>query len=380
VRKDTSRVPPYPAVAMKVREMVRREDFRPEELVRLVVSDPALTADVLRCANTVFGGGAQITSLALAISRMGAKQLASLPVLTDVVAEAPRPGPLASLRRRSWQRSFLCASLARDLARSRGLRAEEAFACGLLHDIGEVIALACIEDLVARGEDAVPLPAAEWQAIVDRYHVELGLAMAVHWGLPPLISDVISLHHSVDLAGAEDPALVEVVAACDEVVALAEDRPGVSPADLGVVSLLTARECDLLAASLETLPPLIAALEATPQEDGPTLVAPTDPGPAWRAPARPDFKVVVRVHQKETEYEPVGIAHNNVMVTGSQPVPENLLLQLKLSCRPTPLTCWGQAKFCWPEGNGFTTLLQPFALDPAGQMLWKDLVAQTMAA
>jgi hypothetical protein len=64
------------------------------------------------------------------------------------------------------------------------------------------------------------------------------------------------------------------------------------------------------------------------------------------------------------------------MVSGPAALPENVLMQLDLGCKP-PLTCWATAKLAWPENGGHTVLLQPFALNGNAQGIWKELVRST---
>ena len=52
VARDAVEIPPYPAVAMKIERLVGGGDFGLDELARLVASDQALAADVLRCGNS----------------------------------------------------------------------------------------------------------------------------------------------------------------------------------------------------------------------------------------------------------------------------------------------------------------------------------------
>src|SRR6266540_1684124 len=79
VSRGAVKIPPYPAVAMKVEQLVRRQDFGLGELTKLVASDQALAADALRLANSAFySRGTPITSLNAAIGRIGAKEVSRL--------------------------------------------------------------------------------------------------------------------------------------------------------------------------------------------------------------------------------------------------------------------------------------------------------------
>ncbi len=90
------------------------------------------------------------------------------------------------------------------------------------------------------------------------------------------------------------------------------------------------------------------------------------------------FPVTLTMGREVRQYQAMGIATSNLMVTGGAPLPENVLMELKLGSTP-PLTCWATAKLSWPEGEGHTVLLQPFALNGTSQGIWKELVRSTTA-
>ncbi|HET7753647.1 MAG TPA: HDOD domain-containing protein [Anaeromyxobacteraceae bacterium] len=265
VSRQAVKVPPYPAVAMRVQELVRRDDYGLDELARLVESDQALAADALRVANSAFySRGAPITTLPQAIGRIGAQDVGRLAMASGLGAHARAPGPLAALKRHVWLESLAAAALCQELARKRGLPVEEAFVCGLLHDFGKVLTVACIEEIVeSRCVMVEPLPIDSWLEVVDRYHVELGVVLAARWELPPIVADVVSLHHvgAGAVLGAAEPRLVELVAAADEVVKLLTDGASISPDDLAAIPRLTDAERDLVARTLERLPGFIDSFE-----------------------------------------------------------------------------------------------------------------------
>ncbi|HTY20306.1 MAG TPA: HDOD domain-containing protein, partial [Geobacteraceae bacterium] len=48
------RLPSPPAIAIKILDMVRRDDFSFKELAQIIESDPALVAKILRVANSPY--------------------------------------------------------------------------------------------------------------------------------------------------------------------------------------------------------------------------------------------------------------------------------------------------------------------------------------
>ena len=386
VSRDAVTVPPYPAVAMRVQDLVRREDFGLDDLARLVQSDQALAADALRVANSAFYlRGSPVATLPQAIARIGAHEVARLAVASGLGAHARAPGPLAALKRRVWLESLAAAGLCQELAKKRGLPVEEAFVCGLLHDFGKVITISCIEEILdRRGDRAEPWPLECWLEVVDRYHVELGVVLAARWDLPAIVSDVVSLHHAEPgaVAAAAEPRLVQLVVAADDVVKLLEDRTWVTPDDLAHVALLAPPERDLVARVLDRLPGFIASFEgaaAALPEAGSRLIH-ADATAELGGPVPIDHPVRVTVNRQPLDGRAIGIAQKNLLIRAATPPPENLLLELKMESDP-PLTCWATAKLSWPDGRGeHAVLLQPFALDGAAHGVWRALLQPGAAA
>lgn len=381
VSRGAVKVPPYPAVAMKVEQLVRRQDFGLDELTKLVASDQALAADALRCANAAFySRGAPVTALNGAISRIGSKEVVRLALASGLGVHARRAGPLAVLKRRVWLEALSSAALAQELARKRGLAPEEAFVCGLLHDFGKMIVISCVEEILEarRGERGRSLEG--WMETVERYHVELGLVLAARWQLPQIVSDVVSLHHQEEPTGAADPRLLEVVAAADEVVGLLRDHCWLTPQELGVVAALSGQECELVARVLDRLPSFIASFEggASAPSPDPGLVEPKGRDQFAAGPKSVGFPVTVTFSREVRRYKAKSIGMSNLTVNGVTPLPENVLMEVSLGSTP-PLTCWATAKLSWPEESGHTVLVQPFALNGASQEIWKALARQVPA-
>jgi hypothetical protein len=197
--------------------------------------------------------------------------------------------------------------------------------------------------------------------------------------VPQLVSDVVSLHHGDDPAGAVEPRLVELVQVTDEVVRLLTDRASVGADELGAISALSAAECEVVTRVLEKLPPFIASFESgVASELEPSAIEPESAEHFMSGPTPVSFSVTVAVNRDVREYQAMGIATSNLMVSGKGPLPENVLMELKLGSSP-PFSCWATAKLSWPEGDGYTVLLQPFALNGATQTIWKELVRATTA-
>lgn len=378
VSKQKVKVPPYPAVAFRIEALVRGANYGLDDLAKLVSSDQVLAADVLRCANSaLYARGAPVASVKQAVGRIGAKDVARLALASGLGAHALASGRLSSVRRRVWLDALASALLAQDLARARKLPPDVAFAAGLLHDFGKVVVVACIEELLQNRTDVAPKLEEEWVALMDRYHVELGMVMAARWDLPPVIADAISLHHSPETTVASDPQIVKTVRIVDEVIGLLASHTRLGVEELGAIEELTIHERETLVRTVESLPGFIAAFENSDvwKGEGRAALVASPPPPPRSAPPIKQYPVVLKLGEREYSYQLLGIGATHCMVTGKNAVPENLLMELKVACEP-PVRGYASVKLAWPEQGGWTLLVQPFGLTEGAQSRWKLLGAE----
>jgi putative nucleotidyltransferase with HDIG domain len=89
------------------------------------------------------------------------------------------------------------AYLAWLLADASGGARDEAFVCGLLHDIGKLL----IQQLAHRPHSGIKKPSASEVSIVmaDR-HADLGGQLLKSWHLPAPLYDAVTFHHAPDRA------------------------------------------------------------------------------------------------------------------------------------------------------------------------------------
>ena len=379
VSRGAVKIPPYPAVAFRIEALLRTGDYGVDDLARLVSSDQVLAADVIRCANSaVYSRGTAATSVKQAVSRIGAKDVARLALASGLGGHATAPGRLASLRRQAWLDALASALLCQALASKRKIAPDVAFAAGLLHDFGRVVAIACIEEIITqtRGEGLEARPEQDWVDVVNRYHLELGVVMAARWDLPQVLADAVSLHHG-DWSSAAEPQVVEVVAASDEIVALLAERVALPEEDLGLASLVASGEHDAVLSALSGLPAFVASFE-TPEAwkaGGAESLVAAKPPDRQAGPPPPAYAVTLTLGGREHAYRILGIATTHLMVSGATPVPENMLLSMKVGCEP-PLEGFASVKLAWPEGDAHTLLVQPYALAGDSLSRWKSLVAE----
>ena len=135
------RIPQLPQILLRVEAALENPEVGGEELVRVILDDPALTAQVLKIANSTFYNprGSKITTISRAIVILGFDNIRRL-VLGLSVSRMFTLLPRWSVYRRLWRHSLATALLARGLARVDAYKeTEAAFVGGLLHDVGTAV-------------------------------------------------------------------------------------------------------------------------------------------------------------------------------------------------------------------------------------------------
>jgi HD-like signal output (HDOD) protein len=164
------------------------------DLARVIATEPSLAATVLRVANSAYyEQPAGSTSVEHAIASLGAREVESLALTASITALLPN-GTVVP-RHDFWRFSICVATLAGAVAEASGERPAQAFAAGLLHEVG-LLAL----DLYSPQElrvavalqryDARPLQDRERQ-VFGFTDADLGAALARRWSLPEQFVEAI---------------------------------------------------------------------------------------------------------------------------------------------------------------------------------------------
>ncbi|MHC4375153.1 MAG: sensor domain-containing diguanylate cyclase [Planctomycetota bacterium] len=191
--RSVKNLPTPPAVAMQVLELTRDDDCRMDQLVDVLQSDPVLTAQLMRLANSsLFPGKSEVTNVGQASMKLGFRQLRTMSLSMSLLDEA-EGGSRSQFPHELYQRYSLCWSIgAQTIGDRMGLEASELFLGGLLAPMGHMILAACYPELYgrllveARGE--LPLEAREYDLLGS--DAPLACAMLLEsWELPNSICE-----------------------------------------------------------------------------------------------------------------------------------------------------------------------------------------------
>jgi HD-like signal output (HDOD) protein len=177
-----------PEVVIRVNELIDSDEATNAELERVILNDPALTAKLLKFANSsYFGLSGKVDTVLRAISIIGHKELRNLAIASSVTATFKDiPSNLVNMDT-FWYHSVTCGVTARLLASSVDSR-ERFFIAGLLHSVGRLVLFsqypkesAKVLSCMSQGEDAAIN--AERKAF-GFTHAQLGAELLRQWRLP----------------------------------------------------------------------------------------------------------------------------------------------------------------------------------------------------
>jgi len=202
-----SDLPTIPVVAMKVMQLIENENATAEELAKVVASDPAVAARVLKISNSSFYGcQRQIQTLSHAIVVLGFGTLKSL-VVAASVKQVYQPYGLTE--KMLWEHSFGAGLAARMIAaETRLVSDEEAFLGGLFHDIGKIIMNTMnreqFQEVMQKCyNDGITFEDAERQ-VYSYTHSEVGGLVIKKWNFPDMLMQAVLNHHSFAFTDEDD--------------------------------------------------------------------------------------------------------------------------------------------------------------------------------
>ncbi|KAA8739556.1 response regulator [Pseudomonas koreensis] len=160
-----------------------------EEEIR---TDPQITAVLIAAANSAAQHhGAAVQTLAQALHRLGTGQSMNLILGLALKRSARLSDPcLADYAERYWGLSLHTAEYARTLARLLDLDQERCYCAGMLHRLGDLALLRCLQEWKQAGGELD-----EWEEVGDalaEFGAAYGSALRTRWRLPLELRELIA--------------------------------------------------------------------------------------------------------------------------------------------------------------------------------------------
>lgn len=205
---ESRQLPHIPKVVQELIESFRDEHADIDQISRKVALDQALTAKVLRLANSAhFGLSRTIAKPQDAVVMLGFSTLRTM-VLASGVTSAMK-APAGFDQKAFWKDSFAIASLAKWLAAyTPDCDKEMAFTCGMLHSIGTMLIHIVMPEPARSIEDCVRLGGTRVGAETARLgftSADVGAELAKRWKFPDIIQQAIQQQNNPGTGEAYSP-------------------------------------------------------------------------------------------------------------------------------------------------------------------------------
>jgi putative nucleotidyltransferase with HDIG domain len=254
-----------PAACLRINEMVDDPTTSTDDVSQVITQDPALTARLLRIANSPFYGlASSVDTVARAVTVLGMRQVRDLALATTAVrAFEGIPNKLVSMQS-FWEHSIYCALAARTLAEDcLKSRRESVFVAGLLHDVGQLVLYNRLPDLSRQALEAVLDGPEELESqeaereLMGFDHAEVGAELMRRWGLPENLRECVAFHHTPQMAEhhAKEVAIVHIA---NSIASMAE----LNSLDLGHAPRIDPSAWEVIGLVPDVIEPTIRGVQA----------------------------------------------------------------------------------------------------------------------
>ncbi len=221
-------LPQFPENIAMIQKLLNDPDSKLSTIAAHISNDVALTTDLLKLVNSAaFSLAKKCTSITEAVKLVGIRGIKNLLFSIGTIKVL---GITTDEQRRLWEHSykagFFAYNLARNFLKDR-IVTEDAYVCGLLHDLGKIVLSALYPELLEKMDRIRKernIPDKVYDALLAGLnHPEIGAALADKWNFPQALSMAIRYHHAIDASPENYRALTSTVALADLMIHYQEE-------------------------------------------------------------------------------------------------------------------------------------------------------------
>lgn len=209
-------LPAFPQAAMRARDVASSDDASALTVAREIAKDPALSARILKVANSsLFGFSFNTGSLQQAISRVGLEHTKTL-VTNFALMQLMNPpkGAYGELIQQVRNHSIRVAAQGYVLCKAGvDFNANKALLGGMLHDVGY---LPLIQFAKSEPDEVLLDPG--FLPSLRELHGQAGNLLLMYWQFSPELVDMVTGHESIEPDRKEEVTMREVVALSNALV------------------------------------------------------------------------------------------------------------------------------------------------------------------
>ena len=211
--EELERLPAQPSVAVRTVWVADQPTSSAKDLAAALTADPSLTARVLRLANSAYYGlSRRIADVTFAVTVVGFPTVRAMAAVHASGLFEPGEHTVPD---GYWEHSVATATVCSVLAPRAGVRPNQAFPLGLLHDLGTALLFRADPErflaVQAESRDGRSLRAAE-KAAYGMAHDEAAARVFSAWRFPETFIDAVADHHTHPATLTEPHALLLVAA------------------------------------------------------------------------------------------------------------------------------------------------------------------------
>ncbi len=190
-----------PEACIKINSLADDPNSSTHDIKEVIATDPALTARVLKIANSTFYNyGRRVDDLNRAIMLIGTECLRDIVWATSSISSFSKLSTRFVDMNLFWRHSLYTATVARLLAQKcHVINKDRLFLCGLLHDVGQL----ALYQIMPEEMDAVFAHSEKHEEqlfVSEKYilgftHATVSYALLRMWNLPVSICQSVAYHH-----------------------------------------------------------------------------------------------------------------------------------------------------------------------------------------
>lgn len=233
---SVERLPSVPKVYSELVSVLDDPESDAHAVARIIERDPTLVASVLRVANSAAVVTAEpVTRVRDAVTYLGRRMISSMVLGVAMLDQFEGLGVPQQHLRRFQVDAMASANLASRLADRRDR--DDAFASGMLHDIGQLVLFSAhgpsYAALVEEGHRSGRGLVAVEQERLGAAHDRVGAYLLGLWGLPYTVVTAVAWHHASNPeAVPADDAVARALRCAVKIIERAEAGHPVTPAEL----------------------------------------------------------------------------------------------------------------------------------------------------
>ena len=195
--EELERLPAQPSVAVQTVWVADQPHSSAKDLAAALTADPSLTARVMRLANSAYYGlSRRVAEVSFAVTVVG---FPTVRAMAAVHASGLFDPGEQTVPDHYWEHSVATATVCSVLAPRAGVRPNQAFPLGLLHDLGSALLYRAdpgqYEAVQAEARGGRPPRAAE-RAAFGMAHDEAAARVFSAWRFPETFVEAVADHHA----------------------------------------------------------------------------------------------------------------------------------------------------------------------------------------